>query len=379
MGDANAMRPVGGDLLTPLWRSPGRLPKMSLHQWELLLGQARQARLISRLAQHCIDLNAVNSVPEGAWRHLDGALRWVARQRHEVQWEVDCIQRALINVDSPIVLLKGAAYVIGELPAGRARLFSDIDIMVLPERLNEVEGALFGSGWISEERDAYNERYYRQWMHEIPPMKHVQRQTVIDVHHTITPPTSRFKVDGAKLFDRIVAVDEERRLFVLAPPDMVLHSAVHLFQEGEFSHGLRDLLDLRDLLAHFAQQADFWPGLFDRANELGLQIPLFHALFHIRRLFGVAEPAEWTERVNRLSPHAPARTAMAWLLGLALRPDHPSCNSRWTGLARWLLYVRSHALRMPFHLMVPHLVRKAWMLYFSKNKTATAVPDQTPH
>ena len=32
---------------------------------------------------------------------------------------------------------------------------------------------------------------------------------------------------------------------VLAPEDMVLHSAVHLYQEGELDHGMRDLLDLQ--------------------------------------------------------------------------------------------------------------------------------------
>lgn len=350
-----------GDLLTPLWRQPLHLPVMSPAQWTCLLGQARKTRLISRLAQHCLDLQAVEAVPEGAWRQLSGALRWVARQHQEVQWEVDCLARALQEVKGPIVLLKGAAYVMAGLPAGRARLFADIDILVPRENLAAVEGALFAVGWISEERNAYNDRYYRQWMHEIPPMKHVQRQTVIDLHHTLTPPTSRFKVAGARLFDDLVVVDAARQLYVLAPPDMVLHSAVHLFQEGEFSHGLRDLLDLQDLLTHFAQHADFWPRLLDRAQALGLQIPLFHALFHLQRLFGFVPPVQWTTRVAQLSPPAPARWVMARLLTLALRPDHPSCNTRWTGLARWLLYVRAHALRMPFYRVVPHLLRKAWM------------------
>ena len=360
--------PAGRDLLTGVWQNPQDLLSLTVRQWELLLCQARQARLIARLAQHCIEQQVVEAIPAGAWRHLDGALNWVRRQHQEVQWEVDCIQRALADVATPVVLLKGAAYVLAGLPPGRARLFADIDILLRPDVLTNAEDSLFAAGWISEERDAYNDRYYRQWMHEIPPMKHVQRQTVIDVHHTITPPTSRFKVDGAKLLERIVPVDAQRRLFVLAPTDMVLHSAVHLFQEGEFSHGLRDLLDLKDLLQHFEKQPDFWSGLFNRAEALGLQIPLFHALFHIQRLFAVSVPAMWTDRVAQLSPPAPARVAMAWLLGLALRPDHPSCNTRWTGLARWLLYVRSHALRMPLYLVVPHLVRKTWMRLMPEKK-----------
>ncbi|WP_114971793.1 nucleotidyltransferase family protein [Rhodoferax ferrireducens] len=330
----------------------------------MLLGQARQARLLGRLAQHHAAHGWLSEVPAKPRQYLEGALRLVDRQHHEVQWEVHCIRRALKQVGTPIVMLKGAAYFVAGLPPRHGRLFSDIDIMVKRERLPEVEGALFRAGWIGEERDAYNERYYREWMHEIPPLRHVQRGTVIDVHHTITPPTSRFKVDGAKLLERIEAIDDAGDLFVLAPEDMVLHSAVHLFQEGEFDHGLRDLLDLKDLLEHFSLQTEFWLRLFDRAHELGLQIPLFHALFHIRRLFGVMAPAEWMGRVGRLSPPAPARIMMAWLLGLALRPDHPSCDTRWTDLARWLLFVRSHALRMPLHQVVPHLARKAWMRRF---------------
>jgi hypothetical protein len=197
-------------------------------------------------------------VPQQPRKYLEGALRLIDRQHHEVRWEVQCIRQALKDVDTPIVMLKGAAYFVANLPPREGRLFADIDIMVSRDKLDEVEGALFRCGWISEERDAYNQHYYRQWMHEIPPLRHVQRDTVIDVHHTITPPTSRFTVNGKELLQHIQAVDARKDLFVLNPPDMVLHSAVHLFQEGEFGHGLRDLLDLKDLLEHFQQQADFW-------------------------------------------------------------------------------------------------------------------------
>jgi hypothetical protein len=352
------------DLLSSVWAQEDEPPQFNTRQWEIVLGQARQSRLLGRLAQHHINHAWMPQVPAQPRLYLEGALRLVDRQHHQVQWEVDRIRRALKHLQCPVVMLKGAAYFVAELPPRLGRLFSDVDIMVPHERLSDVEGALFRAGWISQERDVYNQRYYREWMHEIPPLTHVQRQTVIDVHHTITPPTSRFKVDGKMLLDRIQAVDDTGDLFVLAPADMVLHSAVHLFQEGEFDHGLRDLLDLKDLLQHFQQQPDFWPILFDRADELGLQIPLHHALFHIHRLFAVAAPDQFTERVMQLRPSVATRVAMAWLLDLALRPDHPSCNTRWTGLARWLLYVRAHALRMPLHLVIPHLVRKAWKRRF---------------
>lgn len=359
---------MGADRLSAIWANPEQLPSFSLPEWEIVLGQALRARLLARLAQHFCDRGWLPLVPEPPRQYLEGGIRLADRQHHEVQWEVDCIRRALKNVDTPIVLLKGAAYLVSNLPPGRGRLFSDIDIMVKRDQLDGVESALFAHGWISEERDAYNNRYYRRWMHEIPPMKHVQRNTVIDVHHTITPPTSHFNVNGAKLLDRIVTIDEERKLFTLSPTDMVLHSAVHLFQEGEFSHGLRDLLDLNDLLLHFGKNPGFWKDLFTRARELGLSEPLFHALQHTHHLFGTDTPPSVRHELRTIRPNWLTRHVMFTLLNLALRPHHPSCDQQFSNFARWLLYVRSHYLRMPWYLVLPHLIRKAYKRRFPEQQ-----------
>lgn len=355
-------------LLSQVWAQPEQQPRLTLSDWETILGQARQAGLLGRLARHYADRHWLAAVPEQPRRYLEGAMRLVDRQHQEVQWEVHCIRRALTHVGTPIVMLKGAAYFVAGLPPRHGRLFSDIDIMVTRERLPEVEGALFRAGWISEERDPYNERYYREWMHEIPPMKHVQRGTVIDVHHTITPPTSRFKIDGAQLLTHIVAIDDRGDLFVLAPVDMVLHSAVHLFQEGEFSHGLRDLLDINDLLLHFSKAPGFWSALFARAKELGLGEPLFHALHHTERLFGTGTPMGLRAELRDIQPNWMTRRVMSALLNRALRPLHPSCDGPLSNFSRWLLYVRSHYLRMPWYLIAPHLTRKAWMRFFHEKE-----------
>ena len=351
-------------LTTAVCSKPGQHISLGHRDWESLLGQARQSRLIARLASHLADQGWLAGVPDGPRPHLEAGLRLADRQQHEVRWEVNCIARALRHVNAPVILLKGSAYLMAKLPAARGRLFSDIDIMVPRESLDTVESALFAAGWISEERDAYNQRYYREWMHEIPPLRHVQRNTYIDLHHTITPPTSRFNVDGDQLVRNAIPLPGYPGLQLLAPADMVLHSAVHLFAEGEFGHGLRDLLDMNDLLKHFEVEPSFWPDLLDRSQVLRLEIPLFHALFHLKRLFGTAPPAHLAQKVASLGPNALSRGFMAWALGLALRPVHPTCNTRWTALARWMLYIRSHVLRMPLHLVIPHLVRKWWMRHF---------------
>lgn len=350
------------DLLARLWTDPARWwTALPSREWETVLGQARQARLQARVARYLLDRGLLAEVPQGPRHHLESALRLAERQRHEVLWEIDCIRRALARVGTPIVLLKGAAYLAAELPPAPGRLFSDVDIMVDRRCIGAVEAALFACGWISQERNTYNDRYYRTWMHELPPMRHVHRGTNIDVHHTITPPTSRFSVDGEQLLARLQPVADRPGLFVLAPTDMVLHSAAHLFQEGEFGHGLRDLLDLNDLLSHFGQETGFWTELLDRADELRLQVPLSHALTHVARLFSTLPPPELAGRERALDNSRFKRRLMNMLLGIALRPEHPSCDGPSSGLVRWLLYVRSHWMRMPPHLLIYHLGRKMVM------------------
>jgi hypothetical protein len=278
-----------------------------------------------------------------------------------VRWEVDRLRVALADQPGPVVLLKGAAYVAAALPPAQGRMFNDIDIMVAREALQGVELALLGAGWVHEAIDPYDERYYRRWMHELPPLKHVWRHTWLDVHHTITPPTSRFRVDGAQLLARARPLVAGSHLAVLAPEDMVLHSAVHLMQEGDFSAGLRDLLDLDDLLHHFGADPGFWPELLRRARELRLGVPLFHVLVQRERLFGAAPPEALRSEVDRLASSWLSRRLMPALLEPALRPAHPSCDTAGNGAARTALYVRSHWLRMPWYQIVPHLLRKAWL------------------
>jgi hypothetical protein len=300
-------------------------------------------------------------------RHHLAAARMVQRSlargmRIEVYRVVDALARARIDC----VLLKGSAYLMADLPPARDRVFGDIDVLVPHDELARAESALLGGGWLCSDLTAYNQRYYREWMHEIPPLVHVTRGSIVDLHHTIVPPTSRYRIDGSELLGATRLIDPDRGIRVLQPVDMVLHSAVHLFTEGEFDHGLRDLLDLDDLLCHFEhREPDFWAELFARARVLKLDRPLFYALSNIERLFGERVPALQRAAFDASRPAWLQRAVMAWLLAIAMRPDHAEARAPGEGVARWLLYVRSHWLRMPLRLLVPHLVRKAWMKRFA--------------
>jgi len=347
-------------LLAALHR-PASMADLSLAQWDVLIRQGRRADLLARIGENARLHGVWDATPAQPRRHLESAMKLATRQHLELHHEVQAISRALQPLGEPAVLLKGAAYTLAGLAAARGRMVSDVDILVPRHRLTEVESALMMAGWVQTNRDAYDQQYYRKWMHELPPLRHVKRGSVLDVHHAILPPTARLKPDSALLLVDTVAAGEDERIRVLGKPDMVLHSAAHLFHEGELEMGLRGLVDLDALLREFGQEESFWPALQARAQVLDLEGPLHQALRYTRLLMQTPAPdgmeAELGLAARRRS--AVMRPGLQDALFLrALLPDHATASDRWTPLARWFLYLRGHWLRMPPALLAWHLMRK---------------------
>lgn len=340
---------------------PASLAELSLAQWDLLVRQGRRADVLARIGENARLHGVWDNLPSQPKRHLESAMKLAARQHMELQHEVKAIARALEPLGEPAVLLKGAAYSLAGLSAGRGRMVSDVDILVPRQRLAEVESALMMAGWLQTNRDAYDQQYYRNWMHELPPMRHIKRGSVLDVHHAILPLTARLKPDSALLLVDTLAAGDDERVRVLSRPDMVLHSAAHLFHEGELEMGLRGLVDLDALLREFGSDLEFWPALQSRAQRLDLEGPLYQALRYTRLLLQtpVPEGMEVELQVAARRRGAAMHPGLQDALFLrALLPDHATAADRWTPLARWVLYLRGHWLRMPPTLLTWHLVRK---------------------
>lgn len=347
------------DLLVEALLSPASVKGLSPVEWDLLVRQGRRAKLLARLAHRLVNAGLIDDLPAAPRRHLLAEKKMADRQIHSVQWEVACLGRELGELAVPTVLLKGAAYALAGLPVADGRTFADIDILVPKARLPDVESQLMVYGWVDPSTDAYDQQYYRRWMHEIPPLTHRFRGTSLDVHHAILPETARVKVNTPALFEAVIPLAGHPGMHVLQPWDMFLHSATHLFHEGEFDSGLRDIFDLDSLLRHFGQEAGFWDGLVPRALALGLTRPLFYALRYTTMLLRTPVPGPVMQTV---APHGPARPLLRLMDACyrrALMPMHASSEGAWSGPARTALYIRSHWIRMPFLLLAYHLGRKA--------------------
>ena len=335
---------------------PELLLSLTPRQWDLVLRQAGASGLLARLAYMVEERGWTARLPPQPLRHLYGERLVADKLVREVEHEIRNIVEPLLPSGIPVVLLKGAAYIVGALPAARGREFTDIDVLVPRASIRFAERRLLAAGWQASETDAWDQRFYRQWMHEIPPMVHAVRDTLLDLHFTIVPTKARIKLAPELLFEAARPGIRNPDVKILSPCDMVLHSAVHLFNEGEFGRGLRDLVDIDLLLRHFGQDAEFWPALVERGERLGLGRPLYYALRYTSRFLETPVPAATLDQSARFAPRWPA--LMDYLFERALRPAHHTSHDRRTSVCLRLLYLRAHHLRLPPHLLAPHLLRK---------------------
>ncbi|MBN8506246.1 MAG: nucleotidyltransferase family protein [Burkholderiales bacterium] len=360
-------------------REPEAMRGFDAPTWDLVLRQALPTGLIGRLGLQAKDRGFLHELPRPVWQAMESMLSYVERQRLAVEWELTHLQVLFEGFAGPVLLLKGAAYVAADLSAARGRMFSDIDLLVPRALLENAELRLRSGGWFSAVDNPYDERYYRQWMHELPPMLQGRRGTALDLHHRLLPQTARIQTPPEPLLAASRSLPGRAPFAVPEPMDLVLHSACHLFHEGEGSHLLRDLSDIDTLLrVEMALQGEaLWPRLIERSLELNLQRPLFYALRFAQRLLALPVP----EAVSELLPVPPRwqKPLMDALFVRAFSMAHTPSRLRGSGMAALALYVRGHALRMPLPLLIPHLVRKAvmgWQEAKEEEEPSPAGPEQ---
>lgn len=333
-----------GQLFAAL-REPAAMANLSGTAWNALIRAGRAERLLGTIATLAHETGVFARLPASVRAVLTDEAEITAFDQRFTAWEVDRARHALSNLGVPVVLLKGAAYLHAGLPAARGRRIGDLDILVPRGAIADVEAALTRHGWTPAKDDAYDNSYYRNWMHEIPPLVHGERGGVIDVHHTILPLTARLTPDAARLVETSVMLEDGLR--VLGPAEMLLHAAAHCAYDGEFEGGARNLWDIHQLTAHFSVDPDFWADLECAARHHQLAVPLARSLRLARHLYGTGFPDELR-----------GRTDLVDLLALRKLHGRDAYGKQTAMPSHRLLYIRGHWLRMPPLLLARHLTRK---------------------
>ena len=125
--------------------------------------------------------------------------------------------------------MKGAGYTLSGAPVGDTRIYNDIDILADKKSIDAIEKRLYLIGWLSEELTEHDEKYYRKWAHEIPPLIHGKRGTIVDVHHNhnIIPIISGRHIDADKFAKNTVTTEDGFQILSFAA--MTLHSLFMCF------------------------------------------------------------------------------------------------------------------------------------------------------
>lgn len=339
-------------------REPQVTTRWQLEEWERVIRLSRRLRLLARLAASVQAAGLDADVPAPVRRHLLAERHASAWRTSAMVWALRRIAAALGRSAFPVVLLKGAAYLGQDLPIAAGRLPSDLDILVPQEHLPEAQRHLVTAGWQELELDAHDRRYYREWSHEVPPMRHPQHPIELDLHHNILPPVARNRVDAGLLLAQLQP-SKWPGWTVLQPVDQLLHSAAHLFFDSEARDRLRDLVDLDGLFRHFAGEPGLLEHLVARARELGLGEPLALACHFCIHWMGTPIAVQHAESMRTLGPAGLRRVALLRLWQWVLMPAEPGDSPPLRqNLAALVLLARYHRQRMPLHLLVPHLWHK---------------------
>jgi hypothetical protein len=321
---------------------PGSVAGLDAAGWTHLLSAARALSLIGTLAEVMADA----PVPPETARVLADVRQSNITGQRQALWEAQCAQMALADYPGKIVLLKGTAFAAAGYDAALGRSIGDLDILVARSGLDQVEALLLKAGWEWVKPDPYDDAYYRQWMHELPPLIHADRDRMIDVHHTILPLTARPTPDAAALLADARALPSG--LYVLSPADMICHAAAHLIADGDLSGGMRNLWDIDRLVRQFvAEDPGFSGALAERARLHGLSAAVDRALRLSARLFGTP--------VFGRSPESSRGITATDSLFLRRITAVDGWGRKTRKLTRQAFYMRSHLLRMPPAMLARHL------------------------
>ncbi|WP_374763796.1 nucleotidyltransferase family protein [Yunchengibacter salinarum] len=281
---------------------------------------------------------------------LAETMRAVAPDQRMVLFELDRVAQILVPEDVSFVVLKGGAHAALGAAAGFGRRVSDLDILVDPADLRRAEAALHAAGWMidSHAAGAYDQHYYRQHMHELPPLRHEARGTLLDVHFRLTPRRGRIRVDHEAMMAAAIPLPGwgGAHVRVFTPVDRFLHAALHHLGDGQMDTPVRRVLELAHLFDSLDPEDR--AALPARAEQVGLarvhkDAMALLALFGRRRHTG--HPVRCVPRLAR------ARFA-ATIPGAG--PGYRLAG--WVAAA--VLWGRAHWLRMPLLALARHAAVK---------------------
>ncbi|MGJ8680891.1 nucleotidyltransferase family protein [Paraglaciecola sp.] len=342
--------------LATLFLRPKLTETLQPEEWFHFVLILREAKLLASFYHMSIKENVFSVYPLFVQKHLKSAHVRAGRQKAQVLFECNTLDSMLKQIDVIPIYMKGANYILRNSSNGQGRLVSDIDVLVNEHEITKVENYLKTKLWLSEKLSDYDDKYYRAWAHEIPPLFHPLRGTVLDIHHNIYLPISGRSPNISNFTHSIQP--EGCTSQVMNDPATVLHSIIHLFMNEDFTNAFRDMLDIHMLCEDLGCD-NFWNEILKLSQDSGFDKELYYSLALRAMLFDCSPPNIFSQLKSKY--HGSINEFfIKRILYSALSPKHSLLDTPSIKIARFIVFIRGHWLKMPLPILIKHIVVKSY-------------------
>ncbi|WP_334031624.1 nucleotidyltransferase domain-containing protein [Alteromonas sp. P256] len=327
------------------------IASLTTGEWNSLVRILRERSLLASYYHRLRQYGQTHLVPPACTDAFLSSINFASAQAMQTKIQGRKLTALFSAHQVPFIFLKGAAYILGEKSNSLGRLMTDIDICVERKYIEKAEHILINSGWSFKDMDEHDDKYYRKWSHEIPPLQHSEDGVVLDVHHTLIPPIKGRILDIERLVKSSKIADDSCP--VPSIEWMVLHSALHLIINEDVENGLRDLTDIYLLLTNASPQKTLeTEKLFVQEgfeNEWSIVVNLLRYFFN----FPIA--------THQNQPKTSKLTAMrCYVLKSALLPTSSYLPIRYLWLWKSINYVVGYLSKMPLSILIKQASYKSY-------------------
>ena len=252
--------------------------------WPATIRQANDAYACPALWTALREAGAAAAVPHDVRDYLGWLHAENARCNTAIREQCAAIGMLLKPLGLSAVLLKGAAWLFEEGPAGEDRMMRDIDLLLDGNRMEIAHTALLRAGYFPSPTAPPEEGNIHG-----APLVHPDGLVSVELHRELT---TRVRL----LSGREVLADSSRiapGLRMPSTPHRIIHNVIHAqIINGDFAAGVvgfRDLLDLSRLAQLPAQPLD-WHELAATARRRGYFRELSGAVHKAARFTGLPLP-----------------------------------------------------------------------------------------
>ena len=255
--------------------------------WDALVPAAAADLVLPGLYRRLKEIGV--EIPPGTNEFL-AAVEEMNRERNErILDEAVDIARMLNEIGVEPVLLKGAAYLVGEVyPDTGCRYLCDLDLLIPASRSQAAMEILERDGYRADTSDGM-----ARFRHHYPQLQR-PGGAPIELHHSLGHGVSRRLLAGEEVL-RNSRLLEWRGVRVRMPsPEhlvthLVLHSQIHHTYSERIWPPLRAMQDLAMLNRHFAARLD-WAAVRERFRRQGEEHTLLLHLLQVNRTLGMPMP-----------------------------------------------------------------------------------------